>query len=223
MYAFVFDDQTSGMQFADPVGNVAFELYYGNGAWNPADVVGAANVSGAGELFSFLVPTTTVGTAPGVFEYYLVATDATGNSRYFCANPNPASVIDCQNSPFTVNVIAGGDRTVSGQVFSNQNGVQVGLGTTTVFAGGYAASAVVSDSSGNYTISNLPNNDAFEFTAVKMGYNKVSRMETIGTSDKTGVNLVLNQGSFGFFMGEGGDSNGGAPHVVFSGPPDGMQ
>src|SRR3989339_480380 len=107
---------------------------------------------------------------------------------------------------------------VSGKI-TNQEG---NLSDAFVFAAGFGGAGVTTDGSGDYSIGSLPNNSGFDFSATKVGYGKASKLETIGTSNKTGVNMYLNFGSFGFFDG-GGMDGGGAPRVVFSGPPDGMQ
>jgi len=228
VYAMVFDDQTTAEQFSDAGdgGVEYFKLYYKTDAevWDSANSSTASLVVDAGELYSFVVPTSSVPTAGGTVSYYLVAQDRatpTPNMRYFCASPNASSVGDCQTSPFVMNSVVAGSRTVSGKVTSNGQNV-VGA---TVFVGGYAKTAVLTDPGGDYIITGLPNNDVFDFSATKMGYASSQRTETIGTSNKTGVNIDINYGSMGFFDGgdSGGDSMGGAPHVVFSGPPEGMQ
>ncbi|MFH1947098.1 MAG: carboxypeptidase regulatory-like domain-containing protein [Candidatus Magasanikbacteria bacterium] len=224
LYANIFDDQTTAEDFANTGDSGAeyFKLYYTSSTWPGSPVsVDAVAVSGAGELYSFTVPTSSVPAAGGTVSYYLVASDqatSTPNVRYFCANPNAVSVANCKDSPFVMTTLVAGERTVSGKVTSEGSNL---IGAT-VFVGGYAKQAVTTDGSGDYTITGLPNNDVFDFTATKMDYAMANRREIVGTSNKTGINMIVNRGGMGFFDDGGGDM-GGPPHVVFSGPQEGMQ
>lgn len=219
--AFVVDDQTTAAQFGFPTGDEYFELWYGSDVSVSELPLPAVAVSGASGLFSFSIPTSSIPTNGNTLEYYLVANDASNNLRVFCANPNAATVNDCKASPFVIHAknITGDGRSVSGNIMSAGSA----LSGVKVFAGGFAKAVATTDGSGNYTISGLPDNDGFDFTANKTGYTKAARMETIGISDKTGVNMSLGLGAIGFVSPTVGGSNGGAPHMVFSGPPDGMQ
>lgn len=228
LYANVFDDQTLSENFANPADGGAeyFRLYYtqNSEAWNSANSSTAVIVSGAGELYSFTIPTSSVPAAGQTVKYYLVAQDratSTPNVRYFCATQNATSTAACQSSPFIMNTVAAGGRSVSGKVTSEGSNL---IGAT-VFVGGFALPAVTTDGSGDYTISGLPSNDVIDITATKGGYAMAQRHETIGSTDKTGINLNVNRGGMGFYEGgdDGGGSAGGAPRVVFSGPPEGMQ
>lgn len=230
LYANVFDDQTMSDQFANPNdgGEEYFRLYYtkNSDAWDSANSSTAQIVSGAGELYSFTIPSASVPANGGTVKYYLVARDHAGNTRYFCASSNANAVeLDCQSSPFIANTvtISGDGRSVSGRVTSEGGN----LSDAIVFVGGFAGSAVTTtnDGNGSYTISGVPDNDVFQITATKMGYAMAQRQENIGTVDKTGIDLNVNRGSMGFYQGEGGPGgdSGGAPRVMFSGPPDGMQ
>ncbi|MBU1895628.1 Ig-like domain-containing protein, partial [Patescibacteria group bacterium] len=223
LYANIFDDQTTAEQFANTGDSGAeyFKLYYTSSTWpgSPASV-NAVTVSGAGELYSFAVPTSSVPAAGGFVKYYLVAQDRAGtpNVRYFCANPSATSVADCQTSPFIMTTLVAGERTVSGNITSEGSN----LVDAKVYVGGYAKQVVATDGSGDYIITGLPDNDVFDFTATKIGYAMANRREIVGISNKTGINMSVNRGDMGFFDDGGGDM-GGAPHVVFSGPMEGMQ
>lgn len=220
--AFVLDDQTTAAQFGSPTGVEYFKLKYGSDVSVSESSLDATAVSGAAGLFSFSIPTSSIPAAGNTLEYYLMANDASGNLRVFCANPNAVSANDCKTSPFVIHTVSiSSGRSVSGNIMS---GGSV-LSGVKVFAAGFAKSVVTTDGSGNYTISGLPDNDGFDFTANKTGYTKASRMETIGSSDKTGINMSVGLGAIGFVSPTvgGGGANGGAPHMVFSGPPDGMQ
>lgn len=227
IYAFVFDDQTTAAQFANvgDSGNEYLRLYYYNGGnWNSF----ATGTVAEGDLFEFLVPTTTVGAAGETFRYYLAAADgaATPNVKYFCADPSSNSAAACQSNPFTVNVAAAGSRTVAGIIAETgvSGGPAVPLEGAKVFAAGFAKRVVSTDGSGNYTVTQIPNNSSFDFTAAKVAHCKNMRFETIGTTNKTGVNINLNLGSCGSYQGGGGAVGGsGSPQVMFSGPQDGMQ
>ncbi|TAN32622.1 hypothetical protein EPN28_03815 [Patescibacteria group bacterium] len=219
LYAFAFDEQTTASQFASTTDGGAefFTLFYTptNTAWVPANQATATSV--AGDLFLFTVPSEAVPAAGGSFKYYLSARDRAGNTKFFCANPSAISAADCQSNAFIVNTVAAGSRQVSGKITSGG----ANLAGATVFAGGYAKAAVASDASGDYTITGLPDNDGFDFTATKAGYCKNIRFENIGATNKTGVDMSLNSGTCGGYYG-GGGSGGGTPMVVFSGPPEGM-
>ncbi len=217
--SFIVDDQTFADQFNAPAGVEYFKLYYGTDVSVSESFVSAVKVTDAG-LFSFSIPTSSVPAAGGTLEYYLAANDVADNSRFFCANPNATSSVSCKSSPFVIHTVSAGSRSISGTITASGSN----LASAKVFPGGYASPAVTTDGSGNYTITGLPDNNSFDITANKAGYTKISRMENIGTSDKTAINLTLNQGSIAyFFPSSGGGSNGGAPHVMFSGPPDGMK
>ncbi|MEK7624850.1 MAG: Ig-like domain-containing protein, partial [Patescibacteria group bacterium] len=222
--AFVNDDQTTQADFGTPTGNVYFKLFYSTSTWSPSLMVTSAPVAGS-ELFQFTVPTSSIPAPSSSFRYYLMTSDATGNVKLFCANPSAATSTDCQTSPFVVNIGETGLRTMSGTVsFNNFSGTTTPLVGVKVFAGGYSKAAVTTDADGNYTITGLPNYDAFDITATKVAYCKNSRFETIGSANKTGINLNLNPGSCFFAPPSGGGGGGGGlPMVMFSGPPDGMQ
>jgi hypothetical protein len=219
--AFVVDDQTNAAQFETPTGVEYFRLKYGSNVSVSESSVDATAVSGASGLFSFSIPTSSIPAAGNTLQYYLMANDASGNLRVFCANPNALTAADCKTSPLIINTvtISGAGRTVSGTVFSMGSG----LGSAKVFPAGFALAPVTTNASGTYAISGLPNNDGIDFTAYKTGFINASRMETIGSSDKTGVDLNLASGLLSYVSQTGGSAGGGAPHVVFSGPPDGMQ
>ncbi|MBI2037989.1 MAG: peptidoglycan-binding protein [Candidatus Magasanikbacteria bacterium] len=222
--AFVFDDQTSGASFASTsVGTEYFRLFYTSSTnpWSSVNSTTGQAYSGESDFYSFQVPTTSMGAAGATFKYYLVAADATGNTRYFCANPSAASATDCQNNPFTLTTVSAGSRTVGGTITSGGSA----LGSAFVFAGGFASSlpAVLTNGSGVYSLTALPNNDAFDIAAHKVGYCRSMRFETIGTTDKTGVDMSLGNSSCGFYDPGMGGGAGGAPMVMFSGPPEGMQ
>ncbi|MEK7680977.1 MAG: carboxypeptidase regulatory-like domain-containing protein [Patescibacteria group bacterium] len=222
--AFVFDDQTSGQNFSNTGDGEAeyFSLMYATTTWYGANTSTAIAYAGEFEFYKFTLPTSTAATT---FRYYLTARDRAGNIRFFCASPSAVSALDCQNNPFTVTGVTAGSRTVAGIITSNG----ANLGGAYVFADGYAKVAVTTAGDGTYTIAGLPDNDAFDFVAHKVGFCRSSRFETIGSSDKTGINLSIGSGSCGFYdpgaggMGGGGGSSGGSPMVMFSGPPDGMQ
>ena len=220
LYATIFDDQTNGEAFGNTGDGGAefFKAYYGANVGSSQTAVDAVAVSGAGELYSFTIPASALSGA--TLQYYLIAQDRAGNKKFICASGTAVATSTCQSSPFVINTVSAGSRSVSGQVANNGTG----LASAKVFAAGFGGVATTTDGSGNYILTGLPDNDGFDFTALKMGYGKATRMETIGSSDKTGVNLNLNFGSFGFFDGGGsGGAGGGSPRVVFSGPPDGMQ
>lgn len=224
IYAIVRDDQTTASQFANTgdAGVEYIKLYYGTDVSVSESAINATLVEG--NLFLFTISSPPPETIGSTIEYYLTARDSTagtpGNVRYFCANPSAANATDCKAAPFVSTVVAAGSRTVQGTVrYNTPAGAQV-LPGAKVFAAGYPSAAATTDGSGNYTIASLPNNNAFDFTAYKAGYCANRRFETIGTANKTGVDINLNIGECGFAPpgGEGGD---GTPHVIFSGPPDG--
>ena len=220
--AFVFDDQTTGQMFATLFGGDGgaeyFRLYYTSttNPWLDANSVDAVNYNGS-SLYSFTIPTTSVSSG---LKYFLVAQDRVGNTRFFCASPSATASTTCQNSPFTVQVAAPGVRTVAGTIRSGG----AALANAWVFAGGFAGRAVQTAGDGTYTITKLPNNDAFDFTADKIAYCRMMRSQTIGTASLTLIDMSLGLGECGFFdSGMGGGGAGGTPTVMFSGPPDGMQ
>lgn len=224
--AFIFDNQTEGGAFADTGdgGNEYFRLYYTSSTnpWVAANSSTAVAYVGQSDLFRFEVPTSSVPATGGQLKYYLVAVDATGNAantRYFCASPSAASAADCQNNPIVVNTVSAGARSITGTITS----AGTPLPDVYVFAGGWAGLAVQTNGSGQYSVPALPNNNTFDINASQIGYCRTMRTQTIGTANITGVDMTMNSGMCGFYSGEGGGSGGGAPTVMFSGPPDGMQ
>lgn len=218
--AFVFDDQTTAQGFASGGANGVFQLLYGSNVAVTESTVNGVQVSG--NLFQFTVPSASVPSAGGSLQYYLKAQDAASNAIFFCQNPGAATANDCKSAPFVVNTIAAGSRTVSGTVSQNVAGVTSALSGAYVFAGGYALAATSSAANGSYTIAGLPNNNAFDITASKVGFTKNKWFVTIGTSNVANVNLNLNSGEANYTGGQAGvgpaPMSGGTPHVVFSGP-----
>lgn len=218
LYAFVNDDQTATTSFGNLLDSgVEFvELVYGTDVSASRATSTPVYVSGTDSLFSFTVPSAAVSTAGTALEYYILAQDASGNTKYICNDFTATTVTACQTSPFVMNTIAltGAGISISGSITSAGSS----LGAASVFVNGFAAAAVSADGSGAYTISSLPTSTAFDITAAKTGYCSQSRYETVTTTSRVGINLDLNFGSCGFFAG-----GNGAPNVVFSGPADGMQ
>ncbi len=221
--AFVIDDQTTAAQFANTGdgGVESFKLFYGTDPTVSVTAVDAVAVSGATGLFSFTIPTSSV---VDQLKYYLIARDSAGNVRYFCASGLASATSTCQSSPFAITTITlgngGAGRTVSGKITSGGSNLSDAL----VFPGGFAKAAVLTNASGDYTITGLPDSDTFNFTANKTNYNKNYRLETVGTSNKTGIDMSLNPGPISYVVNTGDPgSQGGAPKSIFSGPPDGMQ
>ncbi len=219
--AFVFDDQTTGQMFSTPNGSDGgteyFRLFYTSTTqpWLAKNFVDAVNYNGS-SLYSFTIPTSSVTSG---LKYFLVAQDRAGNTRFFCSNPSAAASTTCQSSPFAVNVAAPGIRTVAGTIASGGSA----LAGAWVFAGGFAGPAVQTNGGGAYTVVGLPNNDAFDFTADKIAHCRAMRSQTIGTASLTGIDMTLNSGECGFFSSGSGGGAGGAPTVMFSAPPDGLQ
>lgn len=207
-YAGVMDQQTTPAQFANVSTSGTIEIYYGT------DIsVSLASTSGnliTDNLFSFTIPTTTVSGTGHTFEYYILATDVAGNARYICGDPSASSAANCLTSPFLVNTISAGSRTVAGTITSMGAPV-VGA---RVLAGGFGTTAATTDGSGNYTLSSLPNNSAVDIKVIAAGYCPVARFETIGSSNLTGINLSPNFGQCNFV-----GANGGAAFMQFSFPP----
>lgn len=219
IYALINDDQTEAGDYAAGTNGAFFTLVYGVDVSAASSTVQGVVVSG--NLYSFTVPSAFVATKP-TFEYFLKANDKAGNRRHFCALPPDSATYDtCLTSPFVVNVLAAGSlaRSMSGTVTSNGSPVA----SAYVFAGGVATAAVQTNGSGEYSITDLPNNSMIDLTAHKVGYCKMMRSENLGTSDKTGIAINLNLGECGFFSGDMGGSSGGTPMPIFSGPSDGMQ
>ncbi|MBI2002963.1 MAG: Ig-like domain-containing protein [Candidatus Wildermuthbacteria bacterium] len=219
--SFVFDDQTTASGFASGGVNGVFDIFYGATLTVTESTANGVLVNG--NLFKFTVPSSAVPAAGGAFQYYLKAQDAAGNTNFFCANPSATTAADCKASPFVVNTVTAGVRTLAGTIFQNSGGSTSALSGAYVFAGGYASAAVTSATDGTYTLAGLPNNDAFDVTAMKAQYTKSKRFETVGTSNVAGINMNLNQGEMMFsgpVQGGSGPSSGGAPHVVFSGPSE---
>jgi hypothetical protein len=217
--AFVIDDQTSATQFGNTGdgGSEYFKLYYGTNPTVSVTEVDGVAVSGATGLFSFTIPTSSV---VNQLKYYLIARDSSNNARYFCATGFASAESTCKSNPFTITTTTSAGRSVSGKITSNGSNVSGAV----VFPGGFAKAAVQTDASGDYTVSGLPDNNTFNFTSNKTNFIKGYRLETIGTSNKTGVDMSIPPGTLTYVVNTGDPgSAGGAPKVVFSGPPDGMQ
>ncbi len=220
--AFVIDDQTTIAQFGNTgdAGVESFKLFYGTNPAASVTAVDATAVVGATGLFSFTIPTSSV---VNQLKYYLIARDASNNVRYFCATGFASATSTCQSSPFTITTTTlgngGAGRSVSGKITSNGSNVSGAL----VFAGGFAKAAVLTDGSGDYSVSGLPDSNTFNFTSNKTNFIKAFRLETVGTANKTGVNMTLNPGAISFVSSNDAGGSGGAPKPVFSGPPNSMQ
>jgi len=219
--AIIRDDQSTAADFINGTTGAAIRLFYGtNLSLSSASSTAVQVISGAGDLFQFTVPSATVG-ASGTFQYYIKATDKANNTAFTCANPNPASDADCTSSPFVVNVVTAGARSIAGTIRSGGDA----LADAKVFIGGYAKVAATTDGAGAYSVTGLPDNNSFEITAYKNGYCDNKRFEFLGSAPLTGMDLNLNAGDCSFVApptGGGTYNSGGKPHVVFSGPPDNM-
>lgn len=215
--AFVRDDQTTAAQFGDANDGQPefFRLCYGNDVSAAETCVNPGQAIGS--LFPFTIPSNALPAQGQMFEYYLMARDRANNQRFFCASPSAASANDCKASPFGVQVGAVGSRTISGTVTSGGSPVNQAM----VFAAGASVPPATTDAQGNYTLTGLPSNSAFDITAYKAGFCENKRFETIGTSNLSDINLSINAGECTFGGGGGGQGGGGRPHVVFSGPPEG--
>lgn len=208
----VKDDQTPDMFFADPNDGEAefIKLHHGSDVSVAESVINAAQISS--DLYGMTINSASVPAAGSTFEYYISVGDRTGNTRFVCANPGAQNANDCKASPFVVNVINAGSRSISGTISDSLGGVNLAR----VFVGGYAKASVETDVNGAYTVSGLPDNDGFDIVAYQGGYCDNKRFEVVGTANLTNVNLPLVNGNCGFQGGPGG----GKPHVMFSGPPE---
>lgn len=217
MYLIVRDDQTSAEEFAAGTNGAIIQgvgRIGGTGDFNPTT---ATQVSGS--LYSISVPNASLPDTPGpsaYIEYYFYAKDKAGNESFFCSNPEADTATECQTSPLRINLVAAGERTISGKITDQR---VTNLDGVNVYLGGYAAPAVTTDGSGNYSFSGIPNNTGLDIIAYKSGYCNMSRFEPIASSNLTGINITIPQGECG--MSEGGEGGmSGKPHKTFSGPPE---
>jgi len=218
IYTSVFDDQTASSSFgtlADS-GPEFIQLVYGADVSAARATSTGSFVSTTGNLYKFLVPVATVGAIGNTFEYYIVVQDAVGNASYICNDFNAVNTVTCQTSPFVVESvsIAEGSIAVVG-VITSAGSPLVGA---TVFSGGFAKAAVVTNGAGVYQLTGLPTSTAFDFVAAKANYCDQSRFETVTTTSRVGINIDLNFGECGFYQ-----DSGDPPMVMFSGPPNGAQ
>ncbi|MBI5817022.1 MAG: S-layer homology domain-containing protein [Candidatus Yonathbacteria bacterium] len=225
IYAQLTDDQTTAAQFND-VSDIAtnqeiIQLKYGANVASARTSLNGVRVEG--NLFSFTIPSADVPAAGQSLQYYIAAKDRAGNSRFFCASPSATTEANCQASPFTVTSEAAGSRTVSGTTKKLLDGTLTAEAGVKVYTS-YGMAAVTSDGSGNYTISGLPNNNAFDIIPYKAGLCGNNRFETIFAANLTGIDLTLNNNDCTFGPpaggGGGGTTSATGPHRVFSGPPD---
>lgn len=209
-----------------PTDNLTTTLVWGDdiSSATESDIV-CAQVGVGQSAITCTIPWATVdgaGVADNDFEYYIKSADDAGtpNVTYFCADPTATSDNDCKASPLTTSIIAAGARTVSGTITASGTGTPVS--GASVFPGGYAVAATDSAGDGTYTLSNLPNNTAFDIMAYKSQYCEGMRFETIGTSNLTGINLSLPPGECVVSNNAGPGSGGGSgkPHKIFSSPPE---
>ncbi len=219
LYANIFDDQTTFAQFAD-TGDGRNE-YVRAVVWDESDGVGSATtVTGtpfANAFFEFGISSSIVGAAGNSVNYYLVATDHAGNTRYFCNSSSAASAGDCQAAPFKIVVVAAGARTISGVVKDMDVNQAYGNGAA-VFIGGFGHRAVTTTANtGEYQFSSIPDNSQVEIFASAQNYCPNSRFESVSTANLTDIDISIKLGLCGG-GGEGG--SGDAPFVTFSGPQD---
>jgi cysteine-rich repeat protein len=212
LHAFVDDDQAVPADFTDSQTTAIAKMYYGSGFTTEANAVAVPQVDGL-FVFSTAAPIT-----DPTFNYYLTAQDnaTPPNVMVFTNNPGSTSA-NASSSPITAQVVAAGSRSISGTIrdFSNNP-----LENAYVFLAGYGKVGVVTNSSGAYTINNIPDG-AYDIFAGKTGYCQAGRFEVV-SGNLTNIDLELNEGSCQFFGPPGGPGgDGGKPFIMFTGPPEG--
>lgn len=211
--AAIFDEQTTHSNFSN-TGDAQqeyFKLKYGTDVSASRSTLDGVQVSGS--LFQFTIPSNAVPAAGGVIQYYLAAMDRAGNEVFICNNAGTVDLeSSCQQTPFLINTLASGSRTISGRISSGGSGVS----GAKVIAGGFAGAAVTTDGSGDYTFSGLPNNNGYEISAFKAGFCHNKRFESVSTANLTGINFSITGNECNF---SGGSNE--APHVIASDPMEG--
>jgi hypothetical protein len=208
--AAIFDEQTTQAEFANTGdgGPERFQLSYGADVQNGRTTVDAAQVSGS--LFQFTIPSGAVPAAGGTIEYYLRAKDAAGNETFICNYQAGESgdENDCRTSPFIINTLAAGSKTIAGTVTSGGSN----LSGAKVIAGGFAKAAVTTDGSGDYTISGLAANNGYDVFGYKAGNCHDGRFEVLSSTNLTSIDFSLGETECTF----SGGGSGLAPIVVGS-------
>ncbi|MDP4007616.1 MAG: carboxypeptidase regulatory-like domain-containing protein [Candidatus Peregrinibacteria bacterium] len=189
IYASINDAHTPLSAFNNIGDGGYFKLkYFSEGNWDSS--LNGVQVNGS--LFKFTVPFDSIPAVDSTFSYYLVAADTDGNADVICGDFSASTEAECQSAPFVANVISGDTTvTVSGTVKDfNDNNIE----DATVIPGGLAAPSAVAttDVDGTYIISGVPAQNAYDFAAFKLGYCESVRFEIVGASDKTGVDMFIN-------------------------------
>lgn len=189
-YAAIDDEQTSVAAFGNTGDGGAeyFKLkYFSGGNWD--SFLNAAQVNG--NLFKFTVPFANIPAVSSTFRYYFVAADADANLDVVCANFSSSTESACQSTPFIANVISGATVvTVAGTVKDlNNNNVE---GATVFPSIAAPSTAATTAANGTYTVVGVPASNSYDFAAYKSGYCETTRFEQVGASNKTGVDMYIN-------------------------------
>ncbi|MEK7084248.1 MAG: hypothetical protein AAB932_03380, partial [Patescibacteria group bacterium] len=128
LHALIMDDQTTSTAFANvnDGGSEYARVLYRSGSSGSFSTATATQV--AGDLFSFLIPSSTVSGTGATFQYYLEVSDRSGNIQRACVNSS-----SCTSNPFTTNVFPEGARTIAGTITSGGSA----LANANVFAAGF--------------------------------------------------------------------------------------
>ncbi|MCD6167048.1 carboxypeptidase regulatory-like domain-containing protein, partial [bacterium] len=208
-----------------PMSQLITELYYKTGDSDPADnqLSEYSKVSGSylGNGYWKFTTAQNVGSGENGM-HYLLHLKGDGGERYMSASPDAditcfegtcATTTIAQN-PFIVNGFSAGTYAVSATVLDGDDNNAPVEGAYVILEG--SEYGTTTDANGNFSISNV-RGDVYNVVVIKDGYFEEEIFDVYVSGDANLGNIILYQGQGG---GMSGDTS--KPHVIWTGPADGM-
>ncbi|MCD6422366.1 Ig-like domain-containing protein, partial [bacterium] len=208
-----------------PMNQLTTELYYLTGDNDPTNnqLSDYSKVTGTylGNGYWKFVTGQNVGSGENGMHYFLHL-QGDGGERYMSASPDADmtcfegscdTALIAQN-PFIVKGVSAGTYSVSGTVLDGDNNNAAVEGAYVILEGSEYGAQTGAD--GTFTISNV-REDVYNVVVIKEGYFEERIFDVYVNADTDLGNIILHQGQGG---GISGDTS--RPHVVWTGPPDGM-
>ncbi|RLF08340.1 MAG: hypothetical protein DRJ60_00620, partial [Thermoprotei archaeon] len=208
-----------------PMSQLTTELYYLTGDTNPSDntLSQYSKVSGSylGNGYWKFTTAQNVGSGENGM-HYLLHLKGDGGERYMSASPdadmtcfeNACATTSIAQNPFIVNGSSAGTYAVSATVLDGDDNNAPVEGAYVILEG--SEYGTQTGASGTSTISNV-REDVYNVVVIKEGYFEEKIFDVYVNGDTNLGNIVLYQGQGG---GMSGDTS--KPHVIWTGPPDGM-